>query len=509
MISDKDSYTVFLIFAAIIIAVIWYVHQASWWRYRLPPGPLGVPVLGMLPYLDPKNPAKSIEVMSKRYGKVFSGNLGNHRAVFLNDYETMKEAFSRSDDSLSDRPRISVFELYSSGNGVACCYIDNHWKTQRRFALRALRNCGMGRHDGFLCKEIVREAGTMLDRWTAKRDPFDPTVDISMMVCNVICKMVFGRRFAYEDEEFREFVHMIDRIFQLSDVAGVVNYLDFMKYVPFSGYSELGEASQRLESGLFTKECAEHRTTFDIDREPRDLIDAYLLEMEKRKQAMARGSNEGLSMGGFTDEQLIHFMADIFAAGTDTTATTIRWTILHCAKFTEVQRKVHEELDRVVGRGRMPTMLDRPNLPYTQALLAESLRHPCPGPFGVPHGAKEDTKILGFDVPKGTVVIGNLYAVLHDPEIFTDPEVFNPDRFLDQNGELIAPLVEKANIQFGIGRRACIGEKLAHTERFMFVTHILHRFTVEAPNGPDSLSIESCGGLARNAAPYKVLLKVR
>ena len=112
-----DSYGVALTIASLFLTLIWYLKSSSRWRYRLPPGPFGLPIVGILPYLDPKNPSVDVLRMSKRYGKVFGGFLGSYRAVFLNDYDTIKETFSRTDDVFNDRPRISAFELYSNGQG--------------------------------------------------------------------------------------------------------------------------------------------------------------------------------------------------------------------------------------------------------------------------------------------------------------------------------------------------------------------------------------------------------
>ncbi|XP_041462577.1 cytochrome P450 2U1-like [Lytechinus variegatus] len=505
-----DSYGVVLATISLVLTLVWYFKSSSFRRFRhLPPGPLGYPIVGMLPYLDEKYPSVGITKLSKRYGPIFGGFLGSYRAVFLNDYETIKEAFSRTDDIFSDRPRISAFELYSDGQGVACCYIENHWKEQRRFTLRALRNYGMGRLQGSLRDAIDVEISILMKEFSKIKKPFNPFIYIMSTVCDVTCKMVFGRRFEYDDEKFTDFLHKLDRIFEMTGVAGVTNYLSWMKYVPFSGYHELGNAVKQLENGLFTRECEEHQRAFDPSRDPRDLIDAFLLEMHKKEEERANNNGELLAPTGFSREQLLHFIGDIFAAGTDTTASSLKWTFLHLIKYEDEQRKMQEEIDRVVGRDRLPTLEDRPNLPYTQAFLTESLRTGCPGPLGVPHGSKEDAKFHGFDIPKGTVVIANLYAVLHDPNVFPEPQKFNPSRYLDDQGQLKTSLVERARSQFGIGRRHCVGSDMAMMERFILVSNLTHRFNARAPQGPDSVSLEPRSGLTYIPMPFDMELTQR
>ncbi|XP_072172647.1 cytochrome P450 2J6-like [Diadema setosum] len=499
----NDPYAVTLLFISLVLSAIWFVRNSRWWKYRLAPGPIGVPIFGILPYIDPKNPAIAIREMSRRYGTVFSGNLGDHHAVFLNDYDTIKEAFSRSDDTCNDRPRIASLELYSNGQGVATCFYENHWKEQRRFALRVLRNFGMGRAHGVVTEAIECEAGHFVDEWAKLKGPFDPTDSVGMAICNVTCKFGFGRRFSYDNPDFCEFVHALDKVFELANVGGLINYLGILKYVPYSGYGALNDASRHLENGLFLKECLKHRQQFSPDRKPEDIIDCFLQEIDKRK------TEKDSSPTGFTDKQLIHFMADIFAAGTDTTTTSIKWALLHLTKFVDLQAKVQEELDRVVGRDRMPAISDKPYLVYTQAFLAESMRYSCIATFGVPHGAKEDTTLHGYDIPKGSVVMPNLWAVCHDPKTFPNPDVFDPMRFVDAEGQIIPSLLERVSTQFGIGRRACVGEQIAQVERFTFVSHVLHRYSLSAPGGPASVNLAPAGGLTCKPHDYKMIATPR
>ncbi|XP_030850604.1 cytochrome P450 2U1-like [Strongylocentrotus purpuratus] len=245
------------------------------------------------------------------------------------------------------------------------------------------------------------------------------------------------------------------------------------------------------------------------NRSPRDLIEAFLLELHKKQQEKVENNGEDMAPTGFNHQQMLHFIADVFAAGTDTTASTLKWSLIHLMKFEDEQRKIQEELDHVIGRDRMPSLEDKPNLPYTQAFLAESLRYGCAGPLGVPHGAKEDTKLRGYDIPKGTVIVANLYAVLYDPKVFPEPDKFNPSRFIDDEGRVKTSLIERAHSQFGIGRRQCVGMDMALMERFVFITNLIHRFNARAPNGPDSVTIDARGGLAFVPMPFEMQLTER
>ena len=134
-------------------------------------------------------------------------------------------------------------------------------------------------------------------------------------------------------------------------------------------------------------------------------------------------------------EHLHHSLCDLFGAGTDTTATTLAWAILYMIVYPDVQRKIHEELDKAIGRKRMPTLDDRKAIPYTEAVLLEVQRKATIVPLGVPHSATKDSKLYGYDIPAGTLLMSNIWAVHHDPKIWNKPDEFIPERFLNEDEE--------------------------------------------------------------------------
>jgi cytochrome P450 len=124
----------------------------------------------------------------------------------------------------------------------------------------------------------------------------------------------------------------------------------------------------------------------------------------------------------------------MFNAGTDTTATVIRWIIAYVINYPDVQSKLRREIHDTIGRERLPSLDDRSNLPYTMAVINEVLRVGIPS-FGVPHTAAEDTYINGYKIPKGCAMLPNIDSVNFDPELFPNPEKFDPDRFIKEDGK--------------------------------------------------------------------------
>ncbi|XP_063968595.1 cytochrome P450 2C30-like [Lytechinus pictus] len=506
--TKANRQTAFLTVTSIFLVILTaYRHMMSRMKHdrrrrRLPPGPTNYPIVGILPFLGTADPGKSVLELSKKYGPVFYGRLGSFDAIFLNDYESVREAFAKSGDAFSDRPRVTAFETYGQGRGVACCYYQNQWKEQRRFLLKLLRNLGMGRASNSLEDRILQEAVLLTKSFEESHgESFDPRTLMTMAVSNIICGLTFGKRFHYDNKEFEKFIWTLGKLFEGADVAGPTNYFTFMKYVPFSSFKKMGSFARSLERGLFTREKDAHKLILDPN-DCKDMIDFFLKEMYEAESKEGRGEE---SNSPFREEFLPSLIGDIFAAGTDTTACAMYWVMLFTIKYPKYQRRVQEELDRVVGRHRLPTQSDRPNLPFVVAMLAESLRCSAGGPFGVPHAAVEDTTFRGYFVPKGTIMVANHYALLYDEEVFgVEPDVFNPDRFFDVDGTLVKSMVDRVCSQFGIGRRACPGEQLAQSERFIFYSHLVHQFNFTAPDGPDSVSLGSHFGLSRSPFPYKL-----
>lgn len=180
-------------------------------------------------------------------------------------------------------------------------------------------------------------------------------------------------------------------------------------------------------------------------------------------------------------------------AGTMTIGATVRYALLLLLKYPEVQKRVREELTQELGAGQAPSLGDRARLPYTDAVLHEAQRLLALVPMGMPHALTRTTCFRGYILPQGTEIFPVLGSVLHDPKVFEQPKEFNPDRFLDENGQFKK---HKAFLPFSLGKRVCLGEGLARAELFLFFAAILQAFSLESPCPLSSLSLQpSVSGL--------------
>ncbi|XP_030582485.1 cytochrome P450 2J2-like isoform X2 [Archocentrus centrarchus] len=228
---------------------------------------------------------------------------------------------------------------------------------------------------------------------------------------------------------------------------------------------------------------------------PRDYIDAFLIEM---------GKNENKN-SSFALSNLRACTMDLFFAGTETTTMTLLWGLLYMIYYPDIQERVQAEIDAVVGSSRQPSMSDRENMPYTDAVIHEIQRMANIVPLNVARMATKDTTVDKYTIPKGTMILATLDSVLHDESMWETPHSFNPQHFLDRDGKFRK---RDAFLPFSAGKRVCLGEELARMELFLFFTSILQRFSLSPPAG-EQPSLEFRMGGTRCPKPYRLCAVTR
>uniref|UniRef100_H2ZVK5 Cytochrome P450, family 17, subfamily A, polypeptide 2 n=1 Tax=Latimeria chalumnae TaxID=7897 RepID=H2ZVK5_LATCH len=333
-----------------------------------------------------------------------------------------------------------------------------------------------------LCSQLQETLGT----------PVDLGPELIRAITNVVCTLVFNSSYEKGDPEFHMVMDYNNGIVETIAGGSLVDTFPWLKTFFFK--------KERLISCitevLIKWESQQDKATYH-EGETRDLLDALL----KAQHPPRESAGAGKDAEGISDDHVLMTVADAFGAGVETTATVLRWTIAFLLHHPEVQQRIQEEIDDKIGPDRHLTLMDRGKLPYLESTLNEVLRIRPVTPLLIPHVALEDTSIGEYFIPKGTRVIVNMWSIHHDPQEWTDPEEFKPDRFLDSNGLQISL---PSFIPFGAGPRVCVGESLAKIELFLFASRLLQCFTFRNPPGAPLPDLEGKYGLVLQPKEYRM-----
>ncbi|KAL3061966.1 hypothetical protein OYC64_009980 [Pagothenia borchgrevinki] len=486
-------------FASILllcVCVVFILLQLKSRRPKnFPPGPSPLPILGNILELSLDNPLKDFERLRNTYGNVYSVFLGTKATVVINGMKAMKDAIVTKGIDFAGRPQDLFVNDSTERKGVILADYGPSWKDHRRFALMTLRNFGLGKDSmeerihgeiKYITDDLEKSIGKSLS----------PQLMFHNAASNIICQVLFGQRYEYDDE----FIKVIVKCF--TDNAKLANGPWAMLYDSFPMIRSLPLPFRRAFKNVKTCQALalpvvqEHKKT-RVPGQPRDFVDCYLDRLDKEK---------GNDASTFSEDLLIMYTLDLHFAGTDTTSNTLLTGFLYLMTYPHIQERFQQEIDEVLGGKDQASFEDRHNMPYVQATIHEIQRVANTVPLSVPHCTIKDTELMGYSIPKGTLIIPNLTSVLNEEGQWKFPNEFNPENFLNDQGEFVKP---EAFMPFSAGPRMCLGEGLARMELFLILVTLLRKFNFIWPEDAGKPDYTPVYGVTLTPQLYHMKVQLR
>ncbi|KAL4220119.1 hypothetical protein ACF0H5_020530 [Mactra antiquata] len=478
------------------IFVYWLMRRL---KYNYPPGPRGLPIIENLLQVDQTKLHEQAFEWSKKYGPVITLKLGLVQMIFVNHIDAALEVLVKKSTDFAARMSLPSTDVFTKGGkDIALASYGPTWKLHRRIATKALRHYMQGDALEKRINDALETAFIEIDKVTGE---FDPAEYINFIVVNILTGLCFGGKYTFDDKDVKFLLKKEDDFVEQVGVGTPEDFVPCLKYLYKSKqFKIVEEFTDDVIEKFLKKKYEAAKSSFDRDN-IRHFCDNLLLA---REEAIKEGEDD---VNSLTEDHLILTLSDIFFAGIDTSRMTLTWAIKHMIAFPDIQEKVQEEIDRVVGKTRTPGITDRPNLSYTEAVLHESMRYTTVVPLGLMHMTSCDTKLMEYKIPKGTVVAINHWALHSDPDAWEDVGRFIPERYLDENGKL-GPK-PKNWLPFSAGKRVCLGEFVAKPELHLIFAQLMQRYKWKMVSGKcaDLTPGGNCfSGLCK---PYKVIVEKR
>ncbi|XP_058069217.1 cytochrome P450 CYP82D47-like [Magnolia sinica] len=476
------------------------------------PEPSGAwPILGHLLMLGGhESLARKFGAMADKYGPAFILRLGSRPTLVINSWELAKDCFTSNDKAFAGRPVFEVGIRMAYNNAmVGFAPYGTYWREVRKLTvLELLSSRRLDSLKSIRATEVHVIMKDLYGLWE-KNDKNPVKVEMSErfgdITFNVIAMMVIGKRCFSTQSDDRDhgeagrFRQAIQDWFHLFGVFVPSDLFPFLKWWDLKGYKK-----------------QMNRIFHDLD----SLLSTWLTEHRHKKSGEANGHQDFLdvlisTVDGFQfsdyDKDTIIKATTLTAmtGGYDTTWITLTWTLSLLLNHRHVIKKAQDEMDNHVGQERNVEESDINNLVYLQAIIKESLRLYPAAPLSGPHEATEDCNVGGYHIRAGTRLLTNLWKIHRDPRVWSDPDEFQPERFLTKHAEVDGKGNYFEYLPFGSGRRMCPGVTMALQVLQLTIARLLHGFELRTPFDAPVDMTEGSGLTVPKETPLEVMLSPR
>nr|UUV61158.1 codon optimized SrKAHe1 [synthetic construct]UUV61162.1 KAHe1 [Stevia rebaudiana] len=405
-----------------------------------------IPIIGHL-YLLKKPLYRTLAKIAAKYGPILQLQLGYRRVLVISSPSAAEECFTNNDVIFANRPK-TLFGKIVGGTSLGSLSYGDQWRNLRRVA--SIEILSVHRLNEF--HDIrVDENRLLIRKLRSSSSPVTLITVFYALTLNVIMRMISGKRYFDSgdrelEEEGKRFREILDETLLLAGASNVGDYLPILNWLGVKSLEKKLIALQKKRDDFFQGLIEQVRKSrgAKVGKGRKTMIELLLSLQESEPEY-------------YTDAMIRSFVLGLLAAGSDTSAGTMEWAMSLLVNHPHVLKKAQAEIDRVIGNNRLIDESDIGNIPYIGCIINETLRLYPAGPLLFPHESSADCVISGYNIPRGTMLIVNQWAIHHDPKVWDDPETFKPERFQGLEGTRDGFKL----MPFGSGRRGCPGEGLA------------------------------------------------
>ncbi|EME78837.1 uncharacterized protein MYCFIDRAFT_190975 [Pseudocercospora fijiensis CIRAD86] len=478
---------------ALILLTIHHVRRVS---IKLPPGPRRLPLIENMLDMPPKGGRNWVHYTKQRdlYGPITSLTALGTTVILLHDYNLAEEFLSKRAVIASDRPRpFFLTQMCGWGKNIGFIPYDRRLRAMRK-QIHALLGTQTALADFNPVQDI--ETRRFLLRVLRKPDQF--LKYIKSEAAGIMLKTVYG--YETNSEGSDPIIFIVEKALEQTSVAGqpgawLVDYFPALRHLPDwlpgTGFKRIAKEISRTQN--------------EFSGRPWAFVKYQMAAGKYETSFSSRLLERGEGKLSDEDEYIAKFAANgLYGGGADTTVASIMTFFLTMIKYPEFRNKAQAEIDHVVGQDRLPELSDRENLPYTEAVIKEIFRWHTIVPEGLPHLSSEDCEFEGYFIPKGSILVPNIWAFAHDPSIYHDPTTFNPNRFLGD-----PPEMDPRTFIFGFGRRICPGKLLADSSVFLTIARALAVFEILPPLDDQDPNFDPEPGFVSHPAAFQARIMPR
>ncbi|PWA49542.1 cytochrome P450-like protein [Artemisia annua] len=441
--------TIVLLFATYLITTHIYHKFAN-----LPPTIFpNIPIIGHL-YLLKKPLYRTLATLSAKHGPILFIRFGSRNVLLVSSPSISEECFTKNDVIFANRPRFLAGKILGSNyTSIGWAPFGEHWRNIRRISTIEI----FSSHRIQEFHDIRADEGRLMLRKLMLGYSLQVNLNtvFNEMTMNVMMRMISGKRYFGDDmeEEGKWFKEIVKESFLVAGASNIGDHLPFLSWFGVKGLENKLISLHKIRNDFFQglidqlrmDKVVEVEHNSNDNNKKRNTIIEVLLQLQETDPEY------------YTDELIRSLVLNLLTAGTDTSSATMEWAFSLLLNHPDVLKNAQNEIDSHVGKTRLVNESDLSSLPYLRCIINETLRMYPAGPLLVPHESSDDCVVGGYHIPRGTMLLVNQWAIHHDPNLWSDPERFHPERFKGIEGVR----GEFRFMPFGFGRRSCPGDGLA------------------------------------------------